>query len=74
MSPTILVEESDTGFLRRGSGPPTELQILKMRNFGQLRPSLDGAQRYLSGSPMSLASDGMIEVMLMRTLTDTFLA
>ena len=71
MSPTILVEESDTGFLRRGSGPPTELQILKMRNFGQLRPSLDGAQRYLS---MSLASDGMIEVMLMRTLTDTFLA
>ena len=32
------------------------------------------SQRYLSGSPMCLASHGMIEVMLMQTLTKTFLA
>ena len=32
------------------------------------------SQRYLSGSPMCLASHGKIDVMLMRTLTKTFLA
>ena len=32
------------------------------------------SERYLSGSPMCLASHGMIEVMLMQTLTKTFLA
>ena len=43
MSPRILVGESDTGFWSRGSGPPTELQDVKMRNAGQLRPSLVGS-------------------------------
>ena len=37
-------------------------------------PCPEMSQRYLSGSPMCLASHGKINAMLMRTLTKTFLA